>query len=153
MKIITDFEKKTIRINKSYQRIDKEDVITSPKTEKSNRVITVPQFLLDDIQSYLDNLYHPKKENRLFRFSKNYLERELVRGAKKAGLEKIRLHDLRPSHAALLIEMGTPILAVSNRLGHEKVSTTLDIYGHLYPNKQQMIADKMDEMFGGVSNE
>ena len=49
--------------------------------------------------------------------------------------------------------MGTPILAVSNRLGHEKVSTTLDIYGHLYPNKQQMIADKMDEMFGGVSNE
>ena len=90
-----DFEKKTIRINKSYQRIDKEDVITSPKTEKSNRVITVPQFLLDDIQSYLDNLYHPKKENRLFRFSKNYLERELARGAKKADLEKIRIHDLR----------------------------------------------------------
>lgn len=148
-----DFENKTIRINKSYQRIEKQDLITSPKTEKSNRIITVPQFLLDDIKSYLDNMYRPDKDNRIFRFSKNFLERELARGAQKANLEKIRIHDLRHSHAALLIEMGTPILAVSNRLGHEKVSTTLDIYGHLYPNKQQMIADKMDVMFGGSSDE
>ena len=70
------------------------------------------------------------------------------RGAKEAGLERIRIHDLRHSHAALLIEMGFPILAVSNRLGHEKIQTTLQVYGHLYPNKQQMIADKLNERFG-----
>lgn len=148
-----DFNRKVITINKSYQRINGKDIVTSPKTPKSKREITIPQFLLDDLKSYLDNLYNPEDDIRMFRVSKHYLERELARGAKKAEIEKIRIHDLRHSHAALLIEMGFPILAISNRLGHEKVSTTLDIYGHLYPNKQQVIAETLNESFGGDFNE
>ena len=44
-----DFEKKTLRINKSYQRLQGKDVITTPKTKKSNRVIQMPDFLCDEM--------------------------------------------------------------------------------------------------------
>ena len=139
---------KYISINKSYQRIGSRDVITDPKTPKSKRNITIPDFLVEDLREYLDMLYSPDPNERVFRVTKSFLEKEMSRGAKEAGLENIRIHDLRHSHAALLIEMGFPILAVSNRLGHEKIQTTLQVYGHLYPNKQQMIADKLNERFG-----
>ena len=52
-----DFEKRTLTINKSYQRLNKQDVITTPKTPKSNRVIQMPQFLCDELQDYLKQLY------------------------------------------------------------------------------------------------
>ena len=52
-----DFEKRTVTINKSYQRLNKQDVVTTPKTPKSNRVIQMPQFLCDELQDYLKQLY------------------------------------------------------------------------------------------------
>ena len=48
-----DFENKTISISKSYQRLDGKDVITLPKTPKSKRTITVPDFLLADLKDYM----------------------------------------------------------------------------------------------------
>ena len=64
-----------------------------------------------------------------------------------AGLHHIRLHDLRHSHASLLIELGFSALLVSERLGHENVSTTLDIYSHLFPSKQSEVADKLEKLY------
>ena len=52
-----DLEKRTISITKSYQRLGKKDVITPPKTPKSKRVITIPEFLAADIKDYMDSLY------------------------------------------------------------------------------------------------
>lgn len=52
-----DFEARTIRINKSYQRLGKKDIITTPKTPKSNRVVNIPQFLVEDLQEYTSKLY------------------------------------------------------------------------------------------------
>lgn len=52
-----DLVNKKIRINKSYQRIKGEDVITSPKTEKSNRTIDIPDFLAEELNVYLINFY------------------------------------------------------------------------------------------------
>ena len=66
-------------------------------------------------------------------------------GDKKIGVIKVvRLHDLRHSHASLLIEMGFSPLVIADRLGHEKITTTLQIYSHLYPNKQAEVAEKLD---------
>lgn len=62
------------------------------------------------------------------------------------NMEKIRLHDLRHSHAALLINMGVPVLLVSERLGHEDVETTLRTYGHLYPSTTSDAVNKLDEL-------
>ncbi len=65
-----DFEKRTVSINKSYQRLNKQDVITTPKTPKSNRVIQMPQFLCDELQDYLKQLYGVEPDSRMFPISK-----------------------------------------------------------------------------------
>ena len=60
--------------------------------------------------------------------------------AEKADAKRICIHDLRHSHASMLIELGVPALAVSESLGHENIQTTLNVYSHFYPNKQGEIA-------------
>ena len=69
-----NFKKKTLRINKSYQRLHGEDVITTPKTKKSNRVIKMPKFLCEEMQEYLQMLYGLKKKDRIFTVTKNIVE-------------------------------------------------------------------------------
>ena len=142
-----DLEKRTISITKSYQRLGKKDVITPPKTPKSKRVITVPEFLAADIKDYMDSLYELQENDRLFPITKYYLEHEMQRGIKESGVKRIRVHDLRHSHASMLIELGFSPLEIANRLGHEKVETTLNTYAHLYPNKQTKLAERLDSEY------
>ena len=144
-----DIEKKTISITKSYQRLGKKDVITPPKTPKSKRVITIPEFLAADIKDYMDSLYDLQEDDRLFPITKYYLEHEMQRGIKESGVKRIRVHDLRHSHASMLIELGFSPLEIANRLGHEKVETTLNTYAHLYPNKQTKLAERLDSEYKG----
>lgn len=139
-----DLEKRTISITKSYQRLGKKDVITPPKTPKSKRVITIPEFLATDIKDYMDSLYDLQENDRLFPITKYYLEHEMQRGIKESGVKRIRVHDLRHSHASLLVELGFQPLAIAERLGHEKIETTLNTYSHLYPNKQAELADRLE---------
>lgn len=142
-----DFDKNTLAIKHSYQRIRGQDVITAPKTPRSVRVITIPDFLANILKDYTERLYGLQPKDRLFPFTKHYFTHEMARGCKNTGVKKIRVHDLRHSHATLLIEMGIPILEVRDRLGHEKVETTLNLYGHIYPNKQKELANKLDIIF------
>ncbi len=90
--------------------------------------------------------YTSKDENdRLFPISKYVLQSDMREGIKKSGVKNIRIHDLRYSHASLLVEMGFSPLEISERLGHEKIETTLNIYSHLYPDKQSRLAEKDQE--------
>ena len=61
------------------------------------------------------------------------------------------LHDIRHSTASLLIDMGFSALLVSERLGHESVSTALNIYSHLFPSKQSDVTDKLQQLCKGNS--
>lgn len=90
-----DFEKQTIRINKSYQRIKQRDVITDPKTPKSIRTVSMPDFLSEELQDYIRSLYKIGKDDRLFPITKSYLHREMKRGCEESGVKRIRIHDLR----------------------------------------------------------
>jgi Site-specific recombinase XerD len=141
-----DFENNTLFINKSLQRIHKEDVITEPKTPKSNRVIALPKFLSKELQAYIDLLYKPEAKTRLFKISKSSLSGTMKKHSALVGIHNIRIHDLRHSHASLLVEMGFSPLLIADRLGHEKVQTTLDTYSHLYPNKQVELAKQLESM-------
>ncbi len=141
-----DFECKTITINKSYQRIAREDHITEPKTPKSNRVVLIPGFLCDELQEYIKSLYEVSPDERLFPFVRSLFNHELKTAATKADIKIIRLHDLRHSHASLLIELGFSPLLIAERLGHENIETTLQTYSHLYPNKQAELIEKLENM-------
>ena len=138
-----NFEKNTVSINKSYQRLNGQDLITTPKTEKSNRVITMPQFLADEMKDYLRMLYDVGENERMFTVTKSYLHREMDRGAKEAGVKRIRIHDIRHSHVSHLIDMGFSAIAIADRVGHESIDITYN-YAHLFPSKQTEMAVKLN---------
>lgn len=143
-----DFQRQTVSISKSYQRIRGKDVITDPKTPKSNRVIQMPEFLCEEIQDYIKSLYGVKETDRMFTVTKSYLYREMDRGSVQANIKRIRVHDLRHSHVSLLIEMGFSALAIADRVGHESIDITYR-YAHLFPTRQKEIANKLNEERGG----
>ena len=138
-----DFEKCTVSITKSYQRLNGQDLITTPKTEKSNRVIKMPQFLADEMQDYLKQLYGIEPDDRMFTVTKSYLHREMDRGAKEAGVKRIRIHDIRHSAISLLIDIGFSATAIAARVGHESIDITYN-YAHLFPSKQTEMAEKLN---------
>lgn len=140
-----NFDKETVTINKSYQRLKGQDVITSPKTKKSNRTIKMPKFLCEEMKEYLGMLYGLKKKDRIFTVTKSYLHHEMDRGAKAAGVKRIRIHDLRHSHISLLIDMGFSAVAIADRVGHESIDITYQ-YAHLFPSKQIEMAEKLDDL-------
>ena len=143
-----NFDKETVTINKSYQRLKGQDVITSPKTKKSNRTIKMPKFLCEEMKEYLGMLYGLKKKDRIFTVTKSYLHHEMDRGAKAAGVKRIRIHDLRHSHISLLIDMGFSAVAIADRVGHESIDITYQ-YAHLFPSKQIEMAEKLDDLGKG----
>ncbi|MGN0612550.1 MAG: tyrosine-type recombinase/integrase [Porcipelethomonas sp.] len=143
-----DFENRKLRINKSYQRIKGQDVITEPKTKKSNRIIEMPDFLCEEMQDYISMLYNQKPDERIFPISKSYLHHEMDRGVKATGLKRIRIHDLRHSHVSLLIELGFSAVAIADRVGHESIEITYR-YAHLFPSKQKEMANKLSELKKG----
>ena len=143
-----NFDKETVTINKSYQRLKGQDVITSPKTKKSNRTIKMPQFLCEEMKEYLGMIYGLKKKDRIFTVTKSYLHHEMDRGAKAAGVKRIRIHDLRHSHISLLIDMGFSAVAIADRVGHESIDITYQ-YAHLFPSKQIEMAEKLDDLGKG----
>lgn len=140
-----DFEKQTVSITKSFQRINKQDIITDPKTAKGNRVIKMPDFLSDEMQDYIRQLYGIGKNDRIFEITKSYLHHEMDRGAKESGVKRIRIHDLRHSHISLLIEMGFSAVAIADRVGHESIDITYR-YAHLFPSTQSEMADKLNAL-------
>lgn len=144
-----DFERQTVKISKTYQRLKGQDVITSPKTKKSNRTIQMPDFLCTEMQEFFEMQYGLKKKDRIFAIGKSYLHHEMDRGSKAAGVKRIRIHDLRHSHISLLIDMGFSAVAIADRVGHESIEITYR-YAHLFPSKQKEMASKLDDIVKGV---
>lgn len=140
-----DFDKKLVHVTKSFARIDGDDLISPPKTPKSKRDITLPRFVLELVKEYTTHLYDYKPDYRLFVITKHSLYHEMIRTSKAAGVKRIRIHDLRHSHASYLIEKNASVLAISERLGHDNIETTLRTYSHLYPDKHNAIADLIEK--------
>ena len=155
-----DFYNQTVRINKSAKLINGNYVTTTPKTESSNRYITInskitamlkkwqeiqPKLLIDNFQNIdSDKLLvfqysekHPSSDYYSKQIKKIIVKNNL-------NLKPIRLHDFRHSHVALLIHNNEKNTTIKERLGHSSITTTIDTYGHLYPNTQKSMSDKFD---------
>ena len=138
-----DFDCCRLSINKSCQRIHGHDVITPPKTDKGIRTISIPEFLRDELKAYASMLYALGEHDRLFTFLKTFLYAEMSRGTSDGTVKSIRVYDLRHSHVSLLIDLGFSAVAIADRLGHESADTTMRIYAHLFPQRRDEIADKL----------
>lgn len=139
-----DFENNQIHISKTYYRTDRRDIITTPKTEQSVRTIDIPEFLKEEIRDYVERLYGLPDNERIFPIVAEAVQHKLKRQCEKAGVKKIRVHDLCYSHVAYLINQGVQPLIIKERLGHRDIKITLNTYGHLYPNQQRQVADMLN---------
>lgn len=154
-----DFDKKTISINRALAETEKGIVVKDPKTKRSRRLISIDDetvALLQKVQKYneqeksrlkgifrdqgwvftLQNGNHwvPKNLSTAFR--------EIIR---KAGVPIIRFHDLRHTHATILLMEGVNVKIVSERLGHSSVAITLDTYSHVLPYMQDEAMGKFSQ--------
>lgn len=147
-----DFSKKTIHIKHTYDFRQKER--TTPKTIKSDRVITAPQKVLDIIKEqiienatngfdtdfiFINTLGEPITNARVIS--------ALKRHGQKIGIDKnITTHMFRHSHISLLAELGIPLTAIMDRVGHSDSKTTLEIYSHVTQKMVSDISSKLDKI-------
>ena len=139
-----DFERNQISITKTYYRTERQDVITEPKTKQSVRLIEIPEFLKQEIKDFIDSHYEMPENERLFPIVQEAVQHKMKHQMEKAGVKKIRVHDLRHSHVAYLINKGIEPILIKERVGHKDIRITLNTYGHLYPNQQRKVADMLD---------
>ena len=137
-----DLEVPVIHITKTFYRGN----ITSPKTPKSVRDILIPDILKNELESHMSHIYGLSGNDRIFMLSESYINEHLNKYALLAEVPIIRVHDLRHSHVALLVEMGFNPMLIAERLGHEDVSVTMNRYAHLYPNKQVEIINGLNNL-------
>lgn len=142
-----DFDNHTMRIDENLQRVNGQSILQKPKTKKSTRSITLPEGLSLKVKNYIDKLPNITPTDLIFNVSKSHLGNHMKIGAEKAKLKRVRVHDLRHSHASHLIELKFAPLIISERLGHEDIRTTLQTYSHLYPNKDLEIATRLNDCF------
>jgi integrase len=153
-----------VRITKAEKRDDSVPgglVIGPPKSKKARRTVILPAEALPWLEPLTrDDAGKPRRrDERLFTAPRggNVRHRTFYRlvwlnAITKSGIAepRPRLHDLRHSHVAWLIAAGVPLPVIQARLGHEKITTTIDTYGHLMPDLMQAAADAASLVFSGV---
>lgn len=150
----------TIHITKTAYFVNGINHVNSTKTRAGTRHITINHKLAIRLADWKE-----KQEDLLKEFTtdteclqviqstpipmtKNMIDKKFKQIlARNNHLKKIRIHDLRHSHASLLINQGEDYLVVKERLGHASITTTIDTYSHLYPSKQKNLASKLDDLF------
>lgn len=141
-----DMEHSSIRINKSFARIHGRDLIQSPKTPASNRTVTLPGFMMEILKDWI-RYTDVKGKQRLFEgVMRTTASVVFHRHIEWAGLPDIRVHDLRHSHASLLVSIGCSPIVIKERLGHQSINTTINIYSHLFPTKQSEVKEKLEHL-------
>lgn len=156
-----DFDNKTIYVKRSIKRVDNSGELRDLKNNSSYRSITMSDNLINELKQ------HKKLQNEhKMKFRKDYDDQDFVVATKtgtfvlptniarafrlirnKLDVKQIRFHDLRHTHASLLLKQNVHPKIVQERLGHSSIETTLDTYSHMLPNMQESVAHKLDEMF------
>ena len=140
-----DFKSCTISINKTLYQRDKEKINTSPKTNNSIRTVSMPATIMQEIQTYTSKIYGIQPHDRVFGFTDMPLRKNMSKYSEKAGIPRIRIHDIRHSHVSLLINMGFTPQLIAERIG-DTVQMVNSVYGHLYPSKHEEVADRLNQL-------
>lgn len=145
--LIKSLTRKTAKTQDKY-------IIAAPKTETSNRKVQLPEVMTKQLEEY----FAYKKKNRItskFLFGGNSpipqrtYQRYFNYYTQKAELKHIRIHDLRHSHASMLIHLNVPITVISKRLGHSSIKMTLEKYSHCYSDGENIAISAINEAISG----
>lgn len=159
-----DLKKGEIIIKRSIRRIGKELIVKEPKTKSSIRKIAIANDLKDIL------VFHQKKQEKLIKENEKYKDRNYVLAWEDDGrpydpdyvtknyhyllanydVPMIRFHDLRHTHATILLLHDVPAKVVSERLGHSSIGITLDTYSHVLPSMQKAAAEKLNGLFSSA---
>lgn len=156
-----DFDNRVIQVNRTLTWIGGNPVFQEPKTDRSRRTVALPVQAIQALRAHRANQAH----ERLL-MGASYEDSDLVfarpdgrpvytrtfddawyRALQRADVPRIRFHDLRHTHASLLLQQGVHPKIVSERLGHSTVSITLDTYSHVIPGLQQQAVDEFGKLF------
>lgn len=163
-----DWQRRTITVQRQLKRGGKKgDYFTPPKTRSGRRSILLGSKTIEKLREhYNQQLFERRKmgdrwqENNLIfpssvgtPLDQYNLYHHFKSTIQRAGLPDIRFHDLRHTAASLMLNHGIPVIIVSRRLGHSKVSITLDIYGHLIQEMQNEAAELIDELMNPIKVE
>ncbi|HGD1633084.1 TPA: tyrosine-type recombinase/integrase [Streptococcus agalactiae] len=145
-----DFDSGVLTINKTlYYKNQSDYRFVEPKTKASVRHIVLDECTLNYLSEWKKAQQNLIQTDFVMSYNgiptqKHTLAHAIERYAKLASIHRIRIHGLRHSHASLLISMGENPLIIKDRLGHEDIETTLGTYGHLYPNSNFEVANKLN---------
>lgn len=139
-----NFKNSTIKVDETKTFVTKDAIVNSPKTEKSNRVVDMPQSVMQILKKHIKTLYGIEDRDFIYSRHQSSIRESLKSHLKKAGLKDIRIHDLRHSHVSMLIHMNVNVVDIANRVGHDNPTTTLNIYSHMYSNNGKKIADLLE---------
>ncbi len=142
-----DFENLTMRVDENCQVYEGEKILKSPKTFSSIRTINIPQKLGEDIKEYISKIYSIKDDDLIFDVGRSRVRKYMKIGAENAGLSTIRIHDLRHSHASMLLENGVDHMLIAKRLGHQDTTQFYKTYGHISKNLEMNFKDTLDRIY------
>ena len=132
-----NFNNKTLTINKTKTR---ENNITSPKTKSSNRIIYIPDSLIDDLKQI------DQKEEFIFNISFTTLKRKKDYYCKIAEVKQIKIHEFRHSHACLLYQNKIDVKDISYRLGHNDINITINTYLSYLPVNEKRVINTLNSI-------
>ncbi len=147
-----DLKNHTLKVNKSYQRIKGEDIITLPKTESGKRTVHLPKYLANELKEYLESIYDTANNQRIFPLSKSGLHHVLANGCEVCGLDKIPVHSLRHSHVSMLANMNVPYVVMAERVGHSKSNSITHHYSHSYESSGKEVAEMLNKIMEGMAD-
>lgn len=155
-----DWQKRILHIQRQLTVNNRKDGYYVPlKTKASNRTIDIGQKTVESLREHYERQYKERLNSKSWQENdlifpatsgkpmyQNFLYNRFKELIKVAGLPEIRFHDLRHTAASLMINNGIPIIVVSRRLGHSRVSITVDTYSHLLPEIQSEAAEVIDNL-------
>lgn len=139
-----DLLARTLRVEETMQELadTAELVFVPPKSRMSRRTVPLPAYVVDALVPLVSSrdrgaLVFRAMQGGAVRY--RVFRRTWVKAVRAAGLDGLRIHDLRHTHVAWLISAGVPLTAIQRRLGHASIAVTSDRYGHLMPAVDQGI--------------
>jgi integrase len=162
-----DFDRGQLSVVQTLSRIQKGGLVfQEPKTKSGRRLIDVPSIAMDELRKHrMFQLKYKMQYGEAFHdqdlvcsnsngspFDPRNLIRCYDRAIQRSGVKKIRFHDLRHTHATIMLQLGEHPKVVSERLGHSRVQITLDTYSHVTPTMQKEAADRFNEAMKNVQS-